>query len=304
MRTVLFAALCGVFLTTAPSTGDAQDRVRLGVGRMFTNDLIGDGDDRWRTGSYVVSGIRGPEWTGRLPTSFGEILEYRRRGEVIAPENLSNGAFPDRRYVGALSFGVHTHYRYNSTEIAMGADLVAVGKQTGLGSLQAKIHEILDAPKPGVLDTQIGNGVHPTVLVEMSQPMSFGDKVLLRPFVQGQAGVETLIRLGADVIVGHFGQGDLLLRDVTSGQLYRGIATPQPGFSVLFGGDIAKVDSSVYLPTSGGYVLTDTRDRLRAGIHWQGENSSLFYGATWLGKEFTGQTDGQVVGSLRLNFKF
>lgn len=304
MRTALFAVFCGLLLTMAPTAGDAQDRVRLGTGRLFTNDLLGDGDDRWRTGSYVVSGIRGPEWTGTLPASFGDILEFRRRGEVIAPDNLSNGSYPDRRYAGTLSFGVHTHYRYRSTEISVGADLVAVGKQTGLGTLQTKIHDLVDAPKPGVLDAQIGNGFYPTVLVEMSQPLSFGDKIMLRPFVQGQAGVETLIRAGADLIIGHFGQGDLLLRDVTSGQLYRGVATPQPGYSVLFGGDIAKVERSAYLPAADGYVLTDTRDRLRAGIHWQGETTSLFYGATWLGKEFEGQSDDQVVGSLRINFKF
>lgn len=76
------------------------------------------------------------------------------------------------------------------------------------------------------------------------------------------------------------------------------------GFTFLLGADIAHVSDSIYLPEERGFTLTDTRDRLRAGMHWQGEKASAFYGVTYLGEEFDAQTDGQVVGSIRINLSF
>ena len=55
----VFSALCTA-LFAVPAV--AQERVTLGWGRLLTNDAIGDGKDRWRTGSYVLSRVRGPSW--------------------------------------------------------------------------------------------------------------------------------------------------------------------------------------------------------------------------------------------------
>ena len=52
----------------------AQDRVTLGWGRLLTNDLLGDGRDRWRTGSYTLSRVRGPAWGGSLSSAEIENL--------------------------------------------------------------------------------------------------------------------------------------------------------------------------------------------------------------------------------------
>lgn len=120
-----------------------------------------------------------------------------------------------------------------------------------------------------------------------------------------RAGVETLARIGADLSFGRIGQGELLVRDPVTGQRYRTIRTPEPGMGFVFGGDIAYVDHSEYLPSNQGYQLTDSRARLRTGLHVQTEaGHRFFYGLTWLGKEFEGQRDEQLVGSLRINLEF
>ena len=69
MRAVLLA-LAGLCMGDAAL---AQDRTILGYGRLFNNDLIGDGHDRWRTGSYHFSVVTGPEGAIRSAAP-GEIL--------------------------------------------------------------------------------------------------------------------------------------------------------------------------------------------------------------------------------------
>jgi hypothetical protein len=43
---------------------------------------------------------------------------------------------------------------------------------------------------------------------------------------------------------------------------------------------------------------------VRAGLHWQGGQSEVFNGLTWLGKEFEEQADDQIVGSINLRLRF
>ena len=284
---------------------DAQGgRETLGYGRIFNNDFLGDNEDRWRTGSNAVSMVRSYGWDGALPGRMGDILEFRLRTEIIAPDNIVTAAPGDRRYVGALSFGVHTHFQSAGAEISLGGDIVATGPQTGLGDLQTRAHKVFGAPVPGVLGNQIPNGFHPTALLEAGRSFEFGDTVAIRPFVEAQAGVETLVRVGGDISIGRLGRDELMLRDVVTGQRYRVNRGAGAGFTAVIGGDIAYVEHSAYLPVYDGYQLTDTRSRLRAGLHWQGRKSSVFYGVTWLGKEFKAQPEGQLVGSVRLNIRF
>jgi hypothetical protein len=300
----IFAFLLTLLLSV-PTTGSAEQRVTLGFGRLFVNDLIGDGEDRWRTGSYTVSWVRGPVWDGTLPGRAGTLLEFRFRGEILAPSNLSKSNPNDRRYAGSLSAGLHTHFALGAAEVAAGADLVFTGPQTGLGRFQSNFHDIFGLVEPQVLEEQIPNGVHPTVLVEVGRSFRMGETVTLRPFAEAQAGVETFVRVGGDLSIGGQWQGGLLIRDVSTGQRYVGIAGQQPlGVSFSLGGDVARVFDSVYLPSDGVPELSDTRSRLRAGLHWQGDTADVFYGVTWLGKEFEQQTEDQVVGSLRVNLRF
>lgn len=301
MRRFLFA-VTGLWLAAA-AEAEAQGREAVGTGRLFTNDFLGDNRDRWRTGTNVISHVRGTGWEGALPERVGDLVEYRFRTEIIAPENIVTAAPGDRRYVGALSFGMHTHFERKGVEFSLGGDMVVTGPQTGLGDLQTWVHEIFGAPEPGVLGNQIPNGFHPTLTVEAGRRLDVSPNLSFRPFVEVQAGVETLVRVGGDFHVGALGREDLLLRDVVTGQLYRVTRGPGQGFSAVLGADVAHVENSTYLPEPA-YDLTDARTRLRAGVHWQGERTAVFYGLTYLGEEFEAQTEGQFVGSLRIDFRF
>ncbi len=281
----------------------AQDRATLGFGRLFTNDALGDGEDRWHTGSYTFSLVRGPSWTGRLPDRAGVILEYRFRADTIAASNLENPAPDDRRYAGTLAIGVHTHFDAAGFDVRAGVDLVGIGPMTGIGSFQERVHEILGLSDPD-LSNQIGNRLRPTASVEVAREVDLGG-ARLRPFAEAQAGAETFVRAGADVTFGSFGRGGLMLRDTVSGQLYPGIRDDgAEGISFVLGADVAHVFSSVYLPEGGQVELTDTRTRVRGGINWRTGGSEVFYGVTWLSKEFESQPEGQLVGSLRLSLRF
>ncbi|MDZ4093378.1 MAG: DUF2219 family protein [Paracoccaceae bacterium] len=303
MRKVLLPAVIALFSLMTPAL--AQDRVSLGFGRLFTNDAIGDGRDRWRTGAYAVSLLRGQSWHGDLPQRFGEMLEFRIRSEIIAPANLSNPSKNDRRYAGVIAPGVHTHFALGRLEARLGADLVFTGPQTGVSAFQRNVHDLLGMKKPGGLGNQIPNKVNPTLSGEIGQSFRLGEAAMLRPFAEGQAGVESYVRLGGDLVIGGFGRGALMLRDPITGQRYWGIeGDSEPGFSLTLGGDVARMFDSEYLPEGGNVQLRDTRTRLRAGVHWRGEKSEVFYGLTRLGKEFDSQPEAQTVGSVRVKIRF
>ncbi len=300
-----YVALLAVAALCAP-VASAGERQKLGYGRLIVNDFLGDTQDRWRTGSVASSYIYGKQWSGAVPTSFGELLEVRILGEIISPDNLRAPAAGDRPYVGSLSLGVHTHFQKLGWEFAVGGDVVAVGPQTGLDGFQASVHDLLNIPEPSaaVRAGQVGNQILPAVVLEAGREYNLTGQARVRPFVEGKAGVETLVRAGVDLTFGSVGMQELLVRDAVTGHRYRTIQKDVPGVSVVLGADVAKVFDSVYLPASGGHSLTDARARVRAGVHWQGEQSSVFYGITWLGEEFAGQGEGQLVGALRLKLRF
>lgn len=302
----LFAAAL-IALLLPPTAADADARSRLGYGHLITNDFLGDVEDRERTGSVASSRVWGKEWNGALPQKFGELIELRLGVEVLAPNNLNRPRAGSRPYAGALSAGLHSHYQYKSLEVSAGAALYVTGPQTGLGDLQREFHDFLGEPQPSdsTLVAQIGNGFHPTLIVEAARSFDLTDRTRLRPFLEGQAGVETMMRAGFDFTFGAIGRGELLVRDYTSGHRYRVIQNSElKGVSFVLGADTAYVSDSVYLPEERGYGLADHRDRVRVGLHWQGESASAFYGVTWLGKEYETQPDDQIVGSLRINFSF
>lgn len=303
MIKALLAATAFVMALAAPMA--AEPRVTLGWGRLFTNDAMGDGRDRWRTGSYTVSRIRGTSWSGDLPATPGEILEFRMRADTIAPASLTNPDPADRRYAGALSFGLHTHFAWEGAEVSLGADLVFTGPQTGLGAFHSRVHDLLGLPKPQVLDDQIGDAVYPGLVAEVGRSFDFGDNMRVRPFIEARSGVESVLRVGGDLVIGQFGHGDLMLRDVTTGLRYRGVqGNPAQGVSLVLGADTGRVFDSAFLPAGGAVTLSDRRDRLRAGLNWQGKRASVFYGVTYLSPEFEEQDEGQVLGALNLSLRF
>ncbi|MFT6424173.1 MAG: hypothetical protein ACJAX9_000521 [Celeribacter sp.] len=281
----------------------SQERQNAGVGRLFSNDFFGDGQDRWHTMSYALSVMRGPDASGVAPEAFGRLVEHRLRSEVIAPENLT-AAVADRPYAGVLSYGLHSHSRVGAVQSRVGLDVVALGPQTGIGRLHSWVHDGLNSPRPD-LTTQLPNAVYPTLSGEMAQTVHIGD-FEVRPFAEAQYGVETFTRLGADIFFGTRSLDVVRLRDVTTGQLYDPVikGRNEPSVEFRLGADVAHVWSSKYLTGAGDQSLEPVRFRGRAGVQLSAPQADLFYGVSWLSPEFEGQTEGQLVGSLNVNLRF
>jgi hypothetical protein len=284
---------------------NAQSRDLLGVGRLFSNDYLGDGHDRYQSGSYVRSYVRGPsDWDG-TPQEFGVIREYRLRSAIIASDGI--GAVPgDRPYAGVLSFGVHSHYGQDTFRASLGLDVTGVGPQTGVSRFQERAHDQLGLAQVRFADSQLGNDFHLGLTAEAAEILPLPHGFTARPFAELLIGPEDIARVGADVFVGTNVAGDTLIRDVATGQLYRGTEnTDLSGFAFVVGADMAAVTGSIYLPDERGVSPAESRGRVRAGLHWQSEgDTSVFYGLTYLSPEFEGQPEGQVTGSLKLNFNF
>lgn len=277
---------------------------RLGTARVFTNDALGDLSDRWRTGAYGIGFFRGRDaWPGSLPGVPGRVLEWRIRGENVAPARLDAPEPGDRRYAAMLSLGLHTYWQYGRTEARAGAELVFTGPQTHLDDLQSRLHDVLSVPVPD-LSNQIGNAMYPTLSVEAGRTFTLGNATV-RPFVEAQAGVESFGRVGVDVVLGSHGRGGLLMRDPVTGHrvtAVRGAGTA--GFSLVLGADTAQVRDSRLLPDGGDAVAERRRHRVRVGGHWAGGAAEVFYGIAWLSPEFRAQDEGQVVGALNLRLPF
>jgi len=274
----------------------------LGHGRLVNNDVFWGGKDRWQTASVASSYVWGRGWDGSLPRTPADLLEFRFEAKIIAPDDLVNPAPGDRPYANALSFGLHSHFDWRGTEVSLGGDLGITGDQTGLYHVQDAIHDLIgiEGPSESARDDGIGDGFHPTLSLEAGHPIAMGNAVL-RPFVEALYGIETYARLGVDLTIGPVGTGGLLVRDPVTGQRYRAIDGTAPGYSFVIGADHAWVHDSAFLPAP--YEALD-RTRIRAGLHWDGRWGRGFYGLTWLSEEFAGQGEGQIVGSMRIDFDF
>lgn len=280
----------------------------LGITQIFTNDWfgmpVGDRYDRWRTGAYQVSGFWGrDDWDGALPYQPFALMEYRFRGEIIAPDNLAAPASSDRLYAPALYFGATTHFDYRGLEISAGADLVLTGDQTGLMDLHDGIHRTFGGSDVDLQDFMIEDGIYLNVAVEGGRSFEMGP-TSVRPFMAAQAGVETLVRAGADIRFGNYDPGSFLIREVTTGQRIIGIPGDSiGGWSFSLGGDVAYVNDSVLLP-SDGPAPEDLRYRLRGGVGHGFGPADFFYGVTYLSDEFEDQDEGQLVGTMSLMLRF
>jgi len=279
----------------------------IGRTSVFNNDYFGDGEDRWRTGSYSRSTYFGEPWSGEIP-SDRSIYEFRFRGEVIAPTDASlPPAVGERPYVGVAAVGAFRHFKRGSTDFRLGAEIVAIGPQTGVSSLVTQAHDLLGFKTVRASTGELGNDVIPTVSGEAYKTIERTAKrrFEIRPFAELQVGVENYARVGADVFFGNSVSGDFMTRDVVTGQLLTAANIHRmPGFTPSLGVDVAHVWGSSYLPASSGISHKTWRARVRAGFRSQSENRDVFFGLTWLSPEYEGQPNGQVLGSLSVNSRF
>lgn len=318
MRCLLMAlALPALLAGLVPAWGGSADGVYgadlgtprrlLGAGWLVTNDVLGDNQDRWRTGGLSVSQAFGPTWRGEAPYEFGALLELRLQAQVIQPDVLSQFNPYDRRYAGVVAIGLHNHVQRGGHELALGGDLVMVGPQTDLDDVQAALHDVFGGASPAaaVRAAQIGNRLRPTAVVEYGRSFSLSPALTLRPFAEARAGDETMARVGVDLVLGKLWQNGLLARDSVTGYRYPVVNRANSGLAMVLGMDTAYVTDSVYLPRDAGAAqLESNRNRLRAGLHAQRGRLAFFYGASWLGREFTGQPEDQLVGAIQVQLRF
>ncbi len=284
--------------------GAATAGERLGTSFATTNDSLGEQLDRWQSTSLQVDILTGPEWTGRAPEAFGQVLNYRFRTDILTPEDLREPDPNDRRHAGVLAFGLHTYASRGAFDLRLGGDLFVIGPQTKLLEVQRDLHKILGFSIPTLDDFQIGNRVEVQGSGEAGRAFDAGP-VRVRPFIEAQAGPEDLLRAGVDLSFGSIGSDDLLVRLPSTGHLVPAIrGSDGRGASFVLGADAAWVEDSVYLPEHLGYNLTSVRTRLRAGVHYEFDRVNVFYGFSWLGREFESQREGQFVGALQVGLRF
>lgn len=288
-------------ILAAPAVS-AGERGVIGWSHVIVNDSIGEFRDRWQSSVVQGSVFLGAEERAGGPFRFGEVLEMRLTSQIVTPENIGAPAPGDRPFAGALGLELFSHGHWAGAELSAGAGIVAIGPQTGTFRFQRWLHDILGYPRPDTEGNEIGNGFHPVLSVEAGR--GFGEAVRLRPFVEARGGLETLLRVGADVSWGELGRGDLMVREPVTGQRVPGvISSGGRGLSLFAGADVAWVEDSVYLPASRGFD-PEVRGRLRTGVHWRNDRLALFYGLTYLTPEFDGQPEGQFLGAVQLRFAF
>lgn len=274
----------------------------LGWSLAISNDSIGEFKDRWQSSSVQAGIVFGEDWQGQAPSGFGDLLEFRFRTDLLTPADLDDPDPEDRRHAGVLAFGLHSHMTHGGYETRVGADLVIVGKQTGLLDVQEELHNVLGFTIPELDDFQIEDQEQIDLSGEVARSFTVG-RAVVRPFAEAQIGTEDLVRVGADITWGPMTQEALLLRSVTTGQRTPAILG-EGGLSWTLGADIAWVEDSIYLPESLGYELTDTRQRVRAGAHYKRGRYDVFYGITYLSEEFKAQPEGQFVGTFQARIEF
>ncbi len=277
----------------------------LGWGGFVTNDRLGDGRDRWRTGSYTLSVVLGPEGLKQIPAQAGKLIEFRFHAEAIAPDNLVSPAADDRLFAGILSFGGHTHFTAFGGEVRAGADLVWTGPSTGIDRFQSDLHRILEGQATALPRNQIDDGLYPTASAEWGRSVDLGTTLLrARPFGEVQVGYETFARAGIDVEIG--ASGPLLAaRDPATGFRYPALmGKGGKGVMLMLGADVAAVGDSVLMPANGPVTARTFRHRVRAGLRLDAGPGWIFVGNAWLGPEFEGQDEGQRVGAITMNLRF
>lgn len=302
MRFAPSLALCGLLLASAAHAGP---RVLLGESVTHTNDIIGDGKDRWRTATVDISYLYGPRAMEDLPARFGQVLELRARLEMINPEFVALPFPPnDRPYVGVLSFGAASHWARGNSQHALGFDLVMIGPSTGVSDIQNWVHTFQNPINPQIVADQLPDAIYPTLSYEYAKEFTVGIAALC-PFADVQIGVESFVRAGFDLTLARAPALGFRLRNSLTGQRVPALNPTDTGqLSLGLGADAAYVFSSAYLPAARGVTPSALRTRLRAGVFYQSRRFDLFYGVSWHSPEFATQTTGQVIGTVSLGIRF
>lgn len=299
----LAAALTCLWVTVPAA--QAQERGFLGYGMLSSNDALADGEDRWQTFSLSASFLYGPKGLTDPPARLGSLWELRSGVQIITPANTVTPAPGDRPVAGVARSELWTHAAQGGWSLGLGAGLEGVGPVTRVIAAQDAFHSLLGAGRvaPGVIAAQVGNRVTPVASATMARAFVLADGITFRPFAEARVGLESYARVGFDMTIGPGDDHGVFGRDYVTGHRYPTLKAGNPtGASAVFGADVARVFSSAFLPAPT--TLTPARVRVRGGLLVEQDRFSVFYGMTYLGREFTAQPNGQLVGSLQMRLKF
>lgn len=289
-----------VLLLTPVAPAQAGEFVLRQASGMFANDIFGDARDRWRT----MSAIYGVE-IARKTAPQAQSYTFSLRGEMISPDNVSGtGLVPDRRYAGVLeALGTHNWF-HQTFEVQAGVGLALIGPATGMGQLQDAYHDLVGFPSVEVLDDQVPNALYPVAGVSLARRWAVGRKAALVR-VEAKTGVETFLRAGFELTFGPEVLNRARMRDpVTGFALTTRLRDPKVrGLSLMVGGDVSYIAQSHLFP-AGGVSAHRQRTRLRIGLTDQHQGYSSFIGFSWHSPEFKEQSEGQVLGSFAIKYRF
>ena len=117
-------AIPSIILLAMSSNGMADEMIskRLGTARLFTNDYLGDGHDRWRTGSYSIALLES------TPSKQGDqsFVEKRLRFDMFSPWQRQSASSADRPYGLMTSIGYFKHRHHGSGLSHTGLEILSL----------------------------------------------------------------------------------------------------------------------------------------------------------------------------------
>jgi len=269
---------------------------RMQLSRLFTNDYLGDGHDRWRTASYSLSALR--------PSSDGSVSELRLRWEIVsgADTDLRPGEMPDRNMAGMIGIGLFRSDRLGAADYRIGADVTAMGPQTGVVNFQQAVHRVLGMRPPSdhMESLQLEDEIFLGASGEVGRDFSYAASSA-RAWISASSGTETFIRAGIDYSWGAASAGFGVRDEVTGWRLPVTKGFSGTGTTLYAGADIAKIYDTRLLRSD---EFEDIRIRARIGAKMETQSMGLFYGVTWLSEEFRLQQEPQFLGSLAVSARF
>ena len=300
---------------------------------VFWNDRYGDGKDRWKTGGITQSYVF-PEHIfsdGNWFAGRASGLELNLRALVITPDDTSFAGVNsnDRPFAQYAAIGL---YLRSITRPGALTPVVAVQEEDRIGievgwqgdplplfDIQNSLHGVTGTNgNVGNLSNVIEGGL--LVNLEARRTWRFhtdgfghgaGRDLEFAPFVQTSLGMrENSLRAGGDFFIGSALEGRTWGSDLATGAVMAGASMPRQGFNwtVFFGGDVGYIASDAFL--DGGFgenapsvPRRDIVARARTGLLLEYDRFGLGFSLNWLGREFRGQPDGQMVGAIQMKYR-
>lgn len=300
---------------------------------VFWDDFFGDGKDRWKTGGITQSYVF-PEHifsNGNWLKGRASALELNVRALVMTPDDTAFAGVnsDDRPFAQYAAIGLYlrsitrpealTPVVAVQAEDRVGIEVGWQGDPLPLFDIQNSLHGMTGTNGDA---GNLSNTIDGELLVNLEARRTWrfhidGSGAGARrdlefaPFVQTSLGMrENSLRAGGDFFVGSALEGRTWGSDLSTGAVMAGASMPRQGFNwtVFFGGDVGYIASDAFLDGgfAGGGPSVQRRDivgRARAGLLLEYDNLGVGFSLNWLGQEFRGQSDGQVIGAIQLKYR-